>query len=249
MAKQDTTFTVSATAKCRWRVGGQYACCGLNHFSRHHRQQWVSENPNKPIPALNLGKGRGKGRMKGKQIVKRIAVLADGTLVEDYDDEEIDHDNDDPDNGQDGMVSASAGQLALTPGLDTSPGVAAEPTVQALIHSAQALQAPPGMLLAPGLLPVGGVLAQVYAAPPAPYHSDPLIERARAWSEAKFASAETNPAAMGLTRRSIGSLVHSGLDDQPVAPTGLDNQPVALPSVTSDASYSEMETKDIYIYI
>ena len=61
LATQDTTFTPSATAKCSWKVDGQHPCDGVNHFSRHHRQQWIVEHPNMTMPPANRIKGKGGG--------------------------------------------------------------------------------------------------------------------------------------------------------------------------------------------
>ena len=55
---------------------------------RHHRQQWIVENPGKDIPVARSGggkgggKSRGKGKFRGKGISRRVAVLEDGTLLD-----------------------------------------------------------------------------------------------------------------------------------------------------------------------
>ena len=66
LARQDTTYAATPGSKRRWKVNGQFPCSGATHFARRHRQQWVLENPNKPIPTANKGKGKGKGKLKGK---------------------------------------------------------------------------------------------------------------------------------------------------------------------------------------
>ena len=58
LAKQDAGFSTGGTSKCRWMVGNKYPCDGTDHFARHHRQQWVVENPNQPLPSGNKGKGK-----------------------------------------------------------------------------------------------------------------------------------------------------------------------------------------------
>ena len=46
------------------------------------------------VPQANKNKGKGKGKWRGKQIQKRIAVLADGTWIENYEDDELEFDED-----------------------------------------------------------------------------------------------------------------------------------------------------------
>ena len=88
VAQQDPVYRPTAGAKCSHFVNG-HKCDGQGHYTRHHRQQWMSENPGSVAPWMNKnskGKGKGKrGRYNGKGISKRIFVLADGTWMNDDD--------------------------------------------------------------------------------------------------------------------------------------------------------------------
>ena len=86
MAAQDKTYNPMPGTECSWHVNGQYKCNGEHHYLRHHRQQWIVENPGNLVPDSQLGqtKGKGKGRFKGTAFTKRIAVLEDGAAVGDH---------------------------------------------------------------------------------------------------------------------------------------------------------------------
>ena len=73
-------------------MGNGPPCGGCDHFSRHHAQQWVQENPGQPLP-VHESKGKGKGKVKGKRISKRISaiVLEDGSYWDDFDENDIDY--------------------------------------------------------------------------------------------------------------------------------------------------------------
>jgi hypothetical protein len=55
LASQEAGFVPSADSVCRWKVNGQWSCDGKYHFARHHRAQFVYENPGKSTP--DQGKG------------------------------------------------------------------------------------------------------------------------------------------------------------------------------------------------
>ena len=99
LAKQEPGFSTTLGSKCKWRVHGQYPCNGENHFPRHHRQLWVTENPGKTAPPTK-GKGKGKGKYKGMTVRKRIAVLEDGTWLEDDDVDNIEYYEDEEEEAQ-----------------------------------------------------------------------------------------------------------------------------------------------------
>ena len=88
VAQQDPIYRPTAGAKCSHLVNG-HKCDGQGHYTRHHRQQWMSENPGSVAPWAgknSKGKGKGKrGRYNGKGISKRILVLEDGTCLNDGD--------------------------------------------------------------------------------------------------------------------------------------------------------------------
>ena len=88
VAQQDPVYRPTAGAKCSHIVNG-HKCDGQGHYTRHHRQQWMSENPGSVAPWAAKGpKGKGKGkrgRYNGKGISKRILVLEDGTCLNDGD--------------------------------------------------------------------------------------------------------------------------------------------------------------------
>ena len=81
LARQDNTFVSTPGAKCSWKVNGKFSCSGFDHFGRHHRQQWINENPGKPVPnapstpaakskSTGGARSKGKGKYKGKSEVQ-----------------------------------------------------------------------------------------------------------------------------------------------------------------------------------
>ena len=59
LARQDDTYKRTPGSSCHWRSGG-VTCGSTNHFSRHHRAQWVAEHPGASFPAKPKG-AKGKG--------------------------------------------------------------------------------------------------------------------------------------------------------------------------------------------
>ena len=146
LARQDATFKPTPGANCHWCSGG-VTCGGQNHFSRHHRAQWVAEHPGTSLPARPKGKGRGKGakgkgkgRFAGKGRRRVSVVCEDGTeLVWDEEEEEEedawwdeDEDHQGDANGEVGAVrqeaaataSATEGQAPVPQASQPSPAAA-----------------------------------------------------------------------------------------------------------------------------
>ncbi len=121
------------------------------------------ETPSKPIPDASQGKGKGKGNMCGRFIQKRIAVLEGGALVEDYEDDDADYDEENCElrSETNGSVSAirASNERASEPLVEPAPLTGDRPERQCC-----SLEAGPGM-------------SNSYS-------------RAQAWSNNGFASAE-----------------------------------------------------------
>ena len=146
LARQEVTFKPTPGSSCHWCSGG-ITCCGSNHFSRHHRAQWIAEHPGASLPVRPRGakgkgaegegakgkgakgkdaKGRGnrfvecRGKSKGK--CRRVSIWCqDGTEMtwdEEYDEEEGYDEEYDDEGCQEEVVSAHPSQATLSEGSD-----------------------------------------------------------------------------------------------------------------------------------
>ena len=78
LARQDGTFKPTPGSNYHWCSGG-VTCGGTNHFSRHHRAQWVAEHPGASLltrPVL-----RARGEVRAQKARAKVDLLARDDVV------------------------------------------------------------------------------------------------------------------------------------------------------------------------